>query len=155
MSASPTLLKQLGSHGCNIASVAVEDSARFRASSPPSHSQRILDQTGLHVGLQAPAHNLTTEHINHSSQVQPAFIGGDIGDVTAKKLVGCLRRKTSLHQVRGHRQAVLAVRGHDELALSFSAYIVLGALACAPALCQCADLGLVAVFAYVASHTHL
>lgn len=76
------------------------------------------------MGLQAPSHYLTAEHVNHSSQVQPAFVGSDIGDVTAQQLVGCLRRKTPLHQVRSNRQAVLTVCGHNKLALGFSPYAV-------------------------------
>lgn len=63
---------------------------------------------------------------NHTSQVQPAFVDSDIGDVTAQQLVGCLRRKTPLHQVSSNRQAVLAVCIHNKLALGFSPYAVLG-----------------------------
>lgn len=106
------------------APVAVEDGSRLRPPSPPSHCHGIFNQAALHVGLQAPSHHLTAEHVNHSSQVQPAFVGSDIGDVTAQKLVGCLRRKTPLHQVRSNRQAVFAVCSHDELALGFSTYAV-------------------------------
>ena len=78
----------------------------------------------MHIGLQTPAHYLAAEHINNGSQIQPAFIGLDVSDIAAQKLVGGLRRKTPLHQVRSYGQAVLAVCGHDELALGFSPYAV-------------------------------
>ena len=63
--------------------ITVEDGPRLRASSPPSHCHGIFDQADLHVGLQAPAHYLAAEHIYDCRQVQPAFVGLNIGDVTA------------------------------------------------------------------------
>ena len=66
------------------APIAVEDSPWLRASSPPSHCHGIFKQTALHTGLQAPSHHLTAKHIHDSSQVQPAFVGLNVGDVTAQ-----------------------------------------------------------------------
>lgn len=85
------------------APVAIKASFRLRASSPLSHRNRIFDQAGLHMGLQTLTHHLAAKHINDSGQVQPAFIGSDIGGIAAQKLVECLRRKTPLHQVSSHR----------------------------------------------------
>ena len=57
----------------------------------------IFNQTPVHMRLQAPSHHLTAKHVNHSGQVQAAFVGGDTGDITVQQLVGCLRRNTPLH----------------------------------------------------------
>lgn len=80
---TPIWLTQLGNHGAILASpVAVEDAPWLRTFSSPNHCHGIFNQAGLHVGLQTPADNLTTEHINDSSQVQPTFIGSVIGDMS-------------------------------------------------------------------------
>jgi hypothetical protein len=64
------------------------------------------------------AHHQAAEQVNHTDQVQPAFVGGDVGDVAAPDLVGRRRREVSRQQVLGHRQVVMAVGGDDELALA-------------------------------------
>lgn len=88
------------------APVAVKDQARGRPAPKARHQQRILDQRGLHVRLQAPAHHLAAVQVQHGGQVQPTFVGSDVGDVAAPHHVGRCRREAALHQVRGHRQAV-------------------------------------------------
>jgi hypothetical protein len=70
------------------ATVAVEYQSWWRSAAPPSHGQRFLDQARLHMRLQAPAHHLTAEQVNDRSQVQPALVGLDVGDVTTPELVG-------------------------------------------------------------------
>ncbi len=72
----------------------------------PRHGQRILDQGGLHVRLEAAAHHLATEHVDDRSQVQSALVGGDVGDVATPQLVGHLGVEAPLHEVRCHRQQV-------------------------------------------------
>jgi hypothetical protein len=70
--------------------VRMEDQPRLRAPSEPCHAQRISDQAGLHVRLHAPAHHLTAKQVNDRCQIQPAFVGGDVGDVAGPRLVGRL-----------------------------------------------------------------
>ncbi len=107
------------------APVAVEYQTRRRAPPPPRHGQRVLDQTGLHVRLQAPAHHLAAEQVDDRSQVQPALVGGDVGDVATPQVVGDLRVEAPLHQVWCHRQAVFAVSRHHKLALGSGSDAVL------------------------------
>ena len=68
--------------------------------------------------LHAPSHHLAAEQVNDRSQVQPALVGGDIGDVTRPNLIGGCRGEVALYQVRRNGQMVLAVRGDDKLALA-------------------------------------
>ena len=75
--------------------------------------------------LQAPAHHLTAVQIQDYGQVQPALVGGDVGDVAAPQRIGSLRRKASLHQIGGNRQMMFAVGGHHKFALGAGAYAVL------------------------------
>ena len=70
------------------APVRVEDQSERWLAPEPRHAQSIRDQTGLHVRLHAPAHHLLAEEVDHGSQVQPAFTGGDVGDVAAPDPVG-------------------------------------------------------------------
>ena len=51
---------------------------------PPRHGQRVLDQAGLHVRLQAPAHHLAAKQVDDGGQVQPAFVGLDVNEVCLK-----------------------------------------------------------------------
>ena len=96
------------------APVAVEYQTGWWPATPPRHGQRVLDQAGLHVRLQAPAHHLAAKQVDDGGQVQPAFVGLDVGDVATPELVGSFRVEAPLHQVRCHRQAVAAVGGDHE-----------------------------------------
>ena len=42
---------------------------------------RIRSHTGQHVRFHATTHHLATEQVDHRRQVQPAFVGGDVGGV--------------------------------------------------------------------------
>jgi hypothetical protein len=100
------------------ATVRTEDQARPGLTPEPRHSQRIRHQAGLHVRLHAPAHHQAAEQVDHHGQVQPALVGGDVGDVAAPDPVRSLGREVPGQQVFGHRQAVFAVGGDDELPLA-------------------------------------
>ena len=120
MNACPSPSVRPGPRGCNTGCpVAVEYQTGWWPATPPRHGQRVLDQAGLHVRLQAPAHHLAAKQVDDGGQVQPAFVGLDVGDVATPELVGSFRVEAPLHQVRCHRQAVAAVGGDHELALRF------------------------------------
>lgn len=70
----------------------------------------------LHVLLLAPAHHLTTEQVNNTRQVDPAFVGGNVGDVATPDSIGCLWIELTLHQVQHHWQVVFAIGGHNKFA---------------------------------------
>lgn len=99
------------------APVALEYQPRRQPAAPPRHGQRVLEKVGLHVRLRAPTHHLTVEQLDGSSQVQPALVSLDLGDIATPDLVGRLGVEAPLYQVGSHRQAVAAVGGHHELAL--------------------------------------
>jgi hypothetical protein len=42
----------------------------------------------LHARLLAPAHHLAAEQVDYRRQVQPAYVGGDVGDVAAPDPIG-------------------------------------------------------------------
>ena len=54
----------------------------------PGHLQGVDDQVAPHIGLHRPAHHTATEQIDHYGQKQPAFLGGNVGDVAGPRLVG-------------------------------------------------------------------
>lgn len=85
------------------AAVAVQDQAGSGTAAPPRHSQRILDQTCVHVRLHAPAHHLASEQVDDGRQIHPALIGGDVRDVAAPKLIRGFGVEAALHQVGGNR----------------------------------------------------
>ncbi len=70
------------------APVAMEYQTGWWPATPSRHGQRVLDQAGLHVRLQAPAHHVAAEQVDDGGQVQPAFVGLDVGDVATPELVG-------------------------------------------------------------------
>ena len=73
------------------APVRMEDQTRLGMAPEPGHAQRVGHQAGLHVGLHAPAHHLAAEQVDHCSQVQPAFVCGDVGDIAVPDQVRRLR----------------------------------------------------------------
>ncbi len=77
-----------------------------------AHLQRVDDQAAMHVRPHRPAHHLAAEQVDHHGQEQPAFLGGDIRDVTRPRLVGRGRSEVAVQQVGRDRQIVPAVGGH-------------------------------------------
>src|SRR5690606_36755805 len=55
-------------------SVAMEYQPRRRQSAQVRHFQGILHQAGLHVGLDAPSYDLSTEQVEHGRQIQPTLL---------------------------------------------------------------------------------
>src|SRR5690606_15444165 len=90
-------------------SVAMEYQPRRRQSAQVRHFQGILHQAGLHVGLDAPSYDLSTEQVEHGRQIQPTLLCRQIRDVTTPDLIWCRRIELPLYQIRGHRQRMLAV----------------------------------------------
>lgn len=87
----------------------MEYQPRCRSSKQVGHFQGVLHQAGLHVGLEAPTHNLSAEQIHHGRQIQPALFGWQVRDITASDPIWCSRAELPLYQIRGHRQRMLAV----------------------------------------------
>ena len=68
--------------------------------------------------LHAPAHHLAAVQVDHRRQVQPALIGGNVGDIASPHLVRCLGLEVARKQVRRYRQVMFAVGGDDKLSLT-------------------------------------
>ena len=55
--------------------------------SPHGHQQSLKGKVGGHPGVSGPADHTAGEQVNSDTQVQPAFVGLDIGDVGYPDLV--------------------------------------------------------------------
>ena len=96
--------------GVLAASVGVVHQSRYRTPPEPGHGQCIGHDIRRHARFQRPADNLAVEQVEHDGQIQPAFIGRQVGDVRGPDLIWRRRREVSGQQVLCHRQAVLRVR---------------------------------------------
>lgn len=79
------------------------------------HAQRIDHQTDWLVFFHAPAHHLTAVQVQQVRQVQPALVGGTVGDVGFSHLVRLLGCEVALKQVERNGPVVLAVGGDNKL----------------------------------------
>ena len=104
-----------GVAGVLAAPVGVMHQPRGRLPAEPGHGQRIGHDVRRHARFQRPADDLAVEQIQHDGQVEPAFIGPQVGDVGRPDLIRCGRGEVPLQQVLGHRQGVLGV-GRDLVA---------------------------------------
>ncbi len=87
--------------GVLTAPIRVMDQARPRLPAKPGHGQGIRHDVGRHPQLQRPADDLPIEEVQHHRQVEPAFIGPDIGQVRRPDPVWRCRREVPSQQVRG------------------------------------------------------
>jgi hypothetical protein len=69
--------------------VGVVDQPWNGTSATQSHIQGVAAKLGAHVVLHRPTDNLTGGHILHSSQIEPALIRVDVGDVGQPNDIGC------------------------------------------------------------------
>ena len=56
-------------------------------SSPDGHQQGLQGEVRRHAGLGGPADDTTREQIDDDTQIQPAFVGLDVGDVGDPDLI--------------------------------------------------------------------
>src|SRR5579863_9374538 len=66
----------------------------------------------MHLRSHGPAHHLAAEQVDDHRQEQPAFLGGNVRDITSPGLVGPGRSEVTVQQVRRDRQVMLAIGGH-------------------------------------------
>ena len=64
------------------------------------HVQGVQDQFGAQVGSHGPAHDPPREGIQDHGDVEPAFVGGLLGDVGDPELVRRRWGEGALHQIR-------------------------------------------------------
>ena len=82
----------------------------FRPASPDRHVQGIDHQLGPQVGGHRPAHHAAAEGIHHYGQIQKPRPGPDVGDIGNPELVRPVRRKVTIHQIRGSARPWLPMR---------------------------------------------
>lgn len=89
------------------------------------HVHRVNDEAGLDVLLQAPDYDLRDVQVEHDYQVQPALMGGDLGEVRGSNLVGTLGREAAPQQVGRKGLVVRDVGGDSKLSLAHALDAVL------------------------------
>ena len=93
------------------ASIRMMDQSRCGISAHDSHAERILAKTALEVVVHAPTDDLARCHILDGGQIQPAFIGHHIGDISQPDGIGRTGLKVSLQKVGRNSIRVLTVGG--------------------------------------------
>ena len=68
--------------------------------------------------LAVAAHDLTRIQINHQQQIQPAFLGWNIGNVANVNLIRLRNRKLGFEPVFCNRQLVVGVGSRFEFAFA-------------------------------------
>jgi len=69
------------------ATVAVKEEIARRSTMRDGHIEGFHDDAGSHVVVHRPADDLAREQVDHHGQVEPAFVGADVGDVGNPLLV--------------------------------------------------------------------
>jgi hypothetical protein len=85
-----------------------------RAALPEGHGQRVQTEGGCERGSESPADELAAVNVEDAGDVEPAFVGGNIGDVSDPDFIAGAGRRAALEQVWGDRVVVLAVGGLRE-----------------------------------------
>ena len=94
--------------GVLTAPVGVMQQARCRSPAEPGHGQGIGHDIRRHARLQRPADHFAVEQVEHDSQVEPAFIRPQVGDIRRPDLIGRRRREVSGQQVSARVKVVVA-----------------------------------------------
>jgi hypothetical protein len=81
------------------AAIAVVDHAGRWLAPGDGHGDGVHDQICLKVWSHRPSDHATAAKIDHRREEEPAFVGGDVGDVGHPDLVGPIGRKAPLQQV--------------------------------------------------------
>ena len=80
------------------------DQTRRRALGRDGAEERLAHQVLRHSFAHRIADDLPGEEIFMAGEIQPAFGGGDVGDIRYPNLVGGIRRKVLCQQILGNRQ---------------------------------------------------
>ena len=80
-----------------------------RAAPPAGHLQGIDDQFGAQVVGDGPADHAATEHVQHGRQIDPALVGGVLGDVSDPEPVRAVGMELPLHVIGPDRLGSLMV----------------------------------------------
>ena len=100
------------------AAICVVDAAFWRSAQSYGHVQRPDRQVALHPIADGPADDAPRMQIEDDSQIQPAFPGPGIADVTGPFLVSAISSEVPVQQVRRDIETVIAVGRGLELLVS-------------------------------------
>src|SRR6056297_1994319 len=78
-------------------------------SSPYGHQQCLQGEVGGHAGLGRPSNDTSREQVDDDAEVQPAFIGPNVGDVRHPDLIGPGRLEALLQPVLRHHRGLAAI----------------------------------------------
>ena len=106
--------------------VCMVDAVFGRLAKSHGHVQCPDGQIALHAVADSPADHTTRVQIQYDSEIQPALIGPDVGDITRPLLVGCRRREVSVQQIGGNGKAVVTVSRNLEFPCPDGSDSVLG-----------------------------
>ena len=76
--------------------------------------ERLHPQVLRHARLHGIAHQFAVEEILDAGKVEPAFIGGDLGEVRHPGFVWSRNGELPIQQVWRHRQGMIRIRGRLE-----------------------------------------
>ena len=84
--------KELSLIGTGIlnALIGMDQNFVVRFSAPQGHQQGIDDKIRAGTVFHAPTDDLPREYVQDNRQVQPAFVGADVGKICDPRLVGAL-----------------------------------------------------------------
>ena len=94
------------------APIRVVNAALWRSSERNSHVQSTYCQVAFHAIAHRPADDAPRMQVQDHRQVQPAFTGPDIADVTCLFLVWRFRHEVTIQQVWRDVELVIAICGH-------------------------------------------
>jgi hypothetical protein len=69
--------------------------------------QGIADQVGVVVAAHRVAQQVPGGQVQHAGQVQPAFVGGDVGDLAAPGHLDLVRVEQAAQQIGGGRRSMV------------------------------------------------
>lgn len=97
------------------ATVGMHDYTFWHAPAPEGHLQSLAGQIGGHTLGHGPPDNHAREKVDHDRQIQPAFIGPQVGDIAHPFAVRSRSGEVLPEQVGRHRQVMVGVGGCLEL----------------------------------------
>ena len=95
------------------AAVGMEHQACGRLAMSPGHAPGGQDQFGVDVLAHGPAGQAPAVKVQDAGQVEPAFLGVDVGDVAEPDLVGGARSGQFGQAIGSNGLVVVAVGGAD------------------------------------------
>src|SRR6185369_12750446 len=96
------------------APIGMVEQSRRRLPSRQGHSQSAQAQLGVHGFAHGPTHYHTTAQINQHRQIQPAFGGSNIGDITTPNAIyaaNFFNLEAALQYITGHGLTMVRISG--------------------------------------------